>query len=393
MISQKAANIIPYKAGEQPRGKAYIKLNTNENPYPPSDKVISALKNADFSRLRLYPDPESTILREAAAKEFGLDKENIFCGNGSDEILAFCFQAFYDDVNAQRTMHNAQLKHVHFPDVTYSFYPVWCGLYGIPYKTVPVNNACHGDTVPDSACRETCPPDPAAVRSAPADRNFQFSINPADYLNLKNSQGVVLANPNAPTGRALAVKDIERIVAANPNDAVIIDEAYVDFGGETAAPLIKKYENLCVVRTFSKGYSLAGLRAGFAMASETLIGALKKMRDCFNSYPLDMLAQTAAAAALADKAYFAAQNAKVIKTRERFINRLEKAGFFVVPSSANFIFASHKNIGAETLYTKLKEAGVLVRWFNKPGIDNWLRISIGTDDEMNECVVRMKDVF
>jgi len=350
MISKKAAGIIPYVAGEQPRGKAYIKLNTNENPYPPGDKVISALKNADFSRLRLYPDPESTALRETAAKMFGLDKENVFCGNGSDEILAFCFQAFFDGGG----------RPVHFPDITYSFYPVWCGLYDIPYRTVALNN---------------------------------FAVNPDDYLNLKNSQGVVLANPNAPTGRALPLKDIERIVAGNPNDAVIVDEAYVDFGAETAAGLVKKYENLCVVRTFSKGYSLAGMRAGFALASETLIGALKKIRDSFNSYPLDMLAQTAAAAALNDNEYFKAQNAKVVKTRERFVKALEKLGFYVVPSSANFIFTSHKYIRAETLYLKLKEDGILVRWFNKPLIDNYLRISMGTESEMSACVERIGKIL
>ena len=357
MISKKAANIAAYTAGEQPQDKKYIKLNTNENPYPPSDKVISALKGADFSRLRLYPDPESTILRNAAAKEYNLKPENVFCGNGSDEILAFCFQAFY---NSEFIMHNSelkdnnfQLKYAHFPNITYSFYPVWCSLFDIPYKTVPLADA--------------------------------FAINVSDYLNLKDSQGVVLANPNAPTGRALPLKDIESIVAANKGNAVIIDEAYIDFGGETAAPLIKKYENLCVVKTFSKSCSLAGIRAGFALASEKLIGALRKIRDSFNSYPLDYLAQTAAAAALADKEYFVKQAAKIIDTRARFVKALEKIGFYVVPSAANFVFASHKTVKAETLYLKLKEAGVLVRWFNKPLIDNFLRISIGTDEEMDIC--------
>jgi len=356
MISKKAATLTAYTAGEQPQDKKYIKLNTNENPYPPSDKVISALKGADFSRLRLYPDPESTILRQAAAKEFGLKPENVFCGNGSDEILAFCFQAFY---NAQCAVHNAQF--VVFPNITYSFYPVWCNLFDIPFKTVPLADG--------------------------------FAVNADDYLNLKDSQGVVLANPNAPTGRALPLKDIERIVAANKNKAVIIDEAYIDFGGESAAPLVKKYGNLCVVKTFSKSYSLAGMRAGFALASETLINALKKIRDSFNSYPLDMLAQIAAAAALADREYFAVCAAKIIDTRARFVKVLEKSGFYVVPSSANFVFASHKKVRAETLYLKLKEAGVLVRWFNKPLIDNFLRISIGTDEEMDECAGQINKIL
>jgi len=376
MISKKAANIAAYTAGEQPQDKKYIKLNTNENPYPPSDKVISALKGADFSRLRLYPDPESTVLRNAAAKEFSLKPENVFCGNGSDEILAFCFQAFYDnhpaldtflrkDVGYPSTEGNPSavnsLKYIYFPNITYSFYPVWCNLFDIPFKTIPV-------------CQH-------------------FAINPDDFLNLQDSQGVVLANPNALTGRALPLNDIERIVAANKNNAVIIDEAYIDFGGESAVPLIKKYENLCVVKTFSKGYSLAGMRAGFALASEKLIGALRKIRDSFNSYPLDMLAQTAAAAALADKEYFQAQATKIIDTRERFVKAIESLGFYVVPSCANFIFASHKTVKAETLYLKLKEAGVLVRWWGKPLIDNFLRITIGTDEEMQECEGRICEIL
>ena len=350
MISQKAAGLTPYKAGEQPQDKTYIKLNTNENPYPPSDKVISALKNADLSRLRLYPDPDSTALRAAAAKEFGLSPNNIFCGNGSDEILAFCFQAFFDGLTCGSS---SRLKYVYFPSVTYSFYPVWCNLFDIQYKTAALDR--------------------------------EFSINAKDYLDLKDGQGVVIANPNAPTGRALPLSDIEKIVAANKGRAVIIDEAYVDFGGETAAKLIKRYDNLCVVRTFSKGCSLAGMRAGFAMGSETLINALNKIRDSFNSYPLDTLAQAAAAAAIADREYYAAQNAKVIQTRERFTKQLRDADFYVVPSAANFVFCSHKTTPAQTLYLKLKEAGVLVRWFDKPLIGNFLRISIGADKDMDAC--------
>ena len=344
MISKKAAQLTPYTAGEQPRDKKYIKLNTNENPYAPSGKVISALKNADFSSLRLYPDPDASVLREAAARDAGLKPENVFCGNGSDEVLAFCFQAFYDE----------GAEYVYFPDVTYSFYPVWCRLFGISYKTVPLKD--------------------------------DFSLCAADYLNLKECQGVVLANPNAPTGRAVSLSEIESIAKANPKAAVVVDEAYVDFGAQTAAPLIKKYENLCVVRTFSKGFSLAGLRAGYALANGPLIGALKKIRDSFNSYPLDALAQTAAAAALSDREYSVSKAAEIIATRDRFIKDLQLLNFFVVPSSANFVFASHKYIMAETLYRALKEAGVLVRWFDKPLIDNFLRISIGTDGEMEECI-------
>jgi len=376
MISAKAAGIAPYKAGEQPRNRTYIKLNTNENPYPPGAGIISALNGADFSRLRLYPDPESTVLKEAAAREFNLSPENVFCGNGSDEILAFCFRAFYDE--------NA--RNVHFPDITYSFYPVWCGLFDINYKTIPL----HAD----------------------------FEIKAQDYLNLKENQGIILANPNAPTGRALPLTEIEKIVAANKNKAVIIDEAYIDFGAETAAPLVRKYDNICVVRTFSKGYSLAGLRAGFCLASEPLITALKKIRDCFNSYPLDYLAQTASAAALSDKAYHAETSQKLMKTRERFVQELKSAGFYVAPSQANFVFAKFGQgdggvdrsgqgkrppvrnapvnttvpLTAENLYLKLKEAGILVRWFDKPLIKDYLRITIGTDGEMDACISELRKI-
>ncbi len=348
MISKKAAGIAPYTAGEQPRDKKYIKLNTNENPYPPCGKVVSALTGADISRLRLYPDPRSTGLREAAAAKFGLSPENIFCGNGSDEILAFCFQAFFDPFS----------KDVVFPDVTYSFYPVWCRLFDINYRTLPLKD--------------------------------DFSVDVSGYIAPAYCQGVVIANPNAPTGRALPLMDIERIVSGNPDKAVIVDEAYVDFGAETAIPLIKKYKNLVVVRTFSKSGSLAGMRIGFAAGDKELITALVKIKDSFNSYPVDSLAGAAAVAALSDGEYFDEHVNKVIRTREAFCAAITKAGFTYVPSSANFVFVTHKAVSAETLYRGLKENGVLVRWFDKPRISNYLRISIGTDEEMRICAEMLK---
>ena len=347
MISKKAAGIVPYTAGEQPRDKRYIKLNTNENPYPPSGKVVSALLSADISRLRLYPDPASSALKAAAAEKFGLKPENIFCGNGSDEILAFCFQAFFDPMG----------KDVIFPDVTYSFYPVWCKLFDINFRTPPLK--------------------------------ADFSVETNDYISQKNCQGIVIANPNAPTGRALDLKDLEKVIAANADKAVVIDEAYVDFGGDSAIPLVKKYKNLVVVRTFSKSYGLAGMRIGFAAADKELIDALRRIKDSFNSYPVDFLAETAAVAALSDKEYFKAQANKVIKTRQAFCERIGAAGFSYIPSSANFVFVTHKTVTAEKLYKELKESGVLVRWFNKPRISNYLRITIGTDEDMLICAEKL----
>lgn len=331
----------PYVPGEQPGDRKYIKLNTNENPYGPSPKVIEAVRNAVGGSLRLYPDPDCGMLISAAAESYRVGKDRIFAGNGSDEVLAFSFMAFFDP---GRT--------VLFPDITYSFYPVYARLFGLDYDTVPLD--------------------------------ADFGI-PVEKL-MKSRGGVVLANPNAPTGKALPLSDIRRILEGNPDSVVIVDEAYADFGTESAVPLINEFPNLLVVRTLSKSHSLAGMRIGFAFGDANLIKALKRVKNSFNSYTLDRLAILAGTAALEDPSYYGEVKRKVVAARERFTGELRKRGFHVVDSSANFVFASHRTESAETLFKKLREKGILVRYFKKPVIDNYLRITIGTDEEMDKVV-------
>jgi histidinol-phosphate aminotransferase len=340
--SKLAATIKPYVPGEQPKDRKYIKLNTNENPYPPSPKVIEAIRAATDDTLRLYPDPMCGNLRQTIAKYFGLSDNRVFVGNGSDELLAFCFPAFF----------NPGGRPILFADITYSFYPVYCRLFGIPCETLPL------------------------------DEEFRMPVEQF----YKPNGGILIANPNAPTGRFLELSAIESILQSNRGSVVIVDEAYVDFGGESAVGLIKKYENLLVVQTLSKSRSLAGLRVGFAMGHEDLIEGLRRVKDSINSYTLDRLALAGAQAAIEDDAYFRETTAKIIKTREETTKRLEALGFKVIPSTANFIFISHPDIAAEKLFGKLRERGVLVRYFKLPRIDNWLRVSVGTDAEMAACV-------
>ena len=346
--SRKAASVSPYVPGEQPQDRRYIKLNTNENPYPPSPAVEKALREFDAATLRFYPDPTSKALRDALSATYGIPPERIFVGNGSDEILAFAFQAFFDPASPASDC-------VLFPDVTYSFYPVYAGLYDIPFRTVPLAD--------------------------------DFSV-PVDAF-LAPCGGVVLPNPNAPTGRALPLADIERIVSAHPDRAVLIDEAYVDFGCETALPLLERYDNLLVVQTASKSRSLAGLRLGYAFGSRALIEGLERIRDSFNSYTVDRLAQAAGIAALSDPEGFERTRALVVATRERTSRRLGKLGFEVVPSAANFLFARHPGMGGAELYEALKERGILVRYFRKPRIDAYVRITVGTPEEMDALCVEL----
>ena len=355
LLSEKARSIAPYVAGEQPRG-AFVKLNTNENPYPPSPMVLRAAADFDFTLARKYPDPEANALREAIARKNGLEVGNIVCGNGSDEILAFCFQAFFNAGGPAA---------VYFPDITYSFYKVWCGLYGINYFCPPVND--------------------------------DFEVDIRDYVkkpseNAVRRGGIVLANPNAPTGIVKPVSDIERIVAENPGIVVIVDEAYTAFSNETCLPLVKKYKNLCVVQTFSKSYSLAGLRAGFAAADIALADGIRKIRDSFNSYPLDSFAAAAALAAYTDDAYLKETAAKVVRTRERFTAELRKLNFRVLPSGANFVFARYPRQSGEHLFSALRERGILVRRFAAPRIGDWLRITVGTDGEMEKVAGVLKEL-
>lgn len=343
--SERIRDAVPYVPGEQPRDRKFIKLNTNENPYPPSPKAIQAMRDAINDDLRLYPDPECTALCAAAAECWGVKPEQVFCGNGSDEILAFCFQAFFDPG-----------KDVVFPKITYSFYPVYTDYFGLDRREVPMN--------PD------------------------FS-DPVELL-CGNNGGVVLANPNAPTGIAVGLDVVEKLLQANSDVVVIVDEAYVDFGAQSAVELIDRYPNLVVVQTLSKSRSLAGLRVGFALAQENLIAALRCVRDSINSYTVDRVAQAGAAAALLDREYFDQTRQKVMDTRAWTAKELEKLGFIVCPSQTNFIFARHPEKSGKDIFAHLRQEGILVRRWDIPEIKEWLRISIGTDEEMKAMVEALK---
>jgi histidinol-phosphate aminotransferase len=337
----------PYVPGEQPQDQQYTKLNTNENPYPPSPRVIEAIDDYDKGRLKLYPDPESRKLCTALAQRFSLNPHNVFIGNGSDEVLAHSFQAFFK--------HDRPLL---FPNISYSFYPVYCGLYEIDYSTIPLK--------------------------------ADFTIGVDDY-NIDNG-GIILPNPNAPTSLLLSLTAIEKLCQST-DSVVLIDEAYIDFGGETAIPLTKKYDNLLVVQTFSKSRSMAGLRLGYAVGHEDLIEGLNRVKNSFNSYPVDSLAQTAALASLQDETYFRDSCNRIIHTRELLCRELSQLQFRILDSAANFVFVEHPTQAAADLYQSLKQAGVLVRYFNKPGIDNFLRITIGTPDEIDVLVKKLKQIL
>jgi histidinol-phosphate aminotransferase len=345
--SKRIENLQPYTAGEQPKDKKYVKLNTNENPYPPSRKVTEAIISS-LNDLRLYPDPDCTEIIEAVSEVYGISARKIFAGNGSDEILAMCFLAFFDPG-----------KPVTFPDITYTFYPVYCGLYGLDYRLVPLND--------------------------------DFTV-PVRQL-FQTPGGVVIANPNAPTGIALELSDIERIVSENPDSVVIIDEAYVEFGTQSAVSLIDKYPNLLIVRTSSKSYSLAGLRVGWAMGNEDLINALNVVKNSFNSYTLGRPAIAGGAAGIRDREYFELCRKKIIATRDKTAASIRNLGFDLTPSSTNFLFAEHPDISAETLFYELKKRGILVRYFNKPRISNRLRISVGTEEQMDYVVGQLADIL
>ena len=347
-LSEKAKRLTPYVAGLQPKETGWIKLNTNENPYPPSPEVAKALHCAiggeDIAGLRLYPDGSGGVLREAVAQNFGVACENVFCGNSSDEVLALAYQAFFSGK-----------ENILAPDVSYAFYPVWSRMYDVGVKITPI-------------CDD-------------------FTIDPDDY---KHGNGVVIANPNAPTGIALGVAEIEKIARNNPDGVVVIDEAYIDFANvESAVSLSPKYENLLVVRTFSKSHSLAGLRVGYAIGNPTLIGGLNRVKDAFNSYPLDSLAQIGAAAAISDRDYWDKTRKRIIATREKTAERLCELGYRTLDSQANFLFVEAKD--AKKLYEHLFNSKILVRYWDKPRISGFLRVTIGTDSEMEAfigCVKR-----
>ena len=344
--SARIRDMVPYVPGEQPKDRVFIKLNTNENPYPPSPKALEALREAADDRLRLYPDPECAQLRAAIAAAHGLSPEQVFPGNGSDEVLAFCFQAFFDPD-----------RPVLFADITYTFYAVYAEYFGLTPRLIPLA----GD----------------------------FSL-PVDPFCAGDAGGVVVANPNAPTGRAVDRADLIRILEANPQAVVLVDEAYIDFGGVSADALVDRHENLVVVRTLSKGHGLAGLRVGYALGHPHLMAALRCVRDSINSYTVDRAAQAAAAAAMEDAAYFEAQTAKVTATRDRAAERLRALGFAVTDSKANFLFVHHPRVAAKALLDGLRQRGILVRWFDRPRISDYLRITVGTDEEMEALYQAMK---
>ena len=346
--SRRIRDIVPYTPGEQPKDRQFIKLNTNECPYPPSPLALDAIRAAACEALRLYPDPECAALRAAIAAREGIRPAQVFCGNGSDEILAFAFQAFFDPE-----------REIVFPKITYSFYPVYTDFFGLTRREVPMN--------PD------------------------FS-DPVDLL-CGNNGGVVLANPNAPTGIALGLDTVEKLLQANPEVVVIVDEAYVDFGADSAVGLIGRYPNLLVVQTTSKSRALAGLRVGWAMGDEHLIAGLCAVRDCVNSYTVDRLAQAGAAAAVADEPYFQSIRRRVMDTRERTARALKENGFTVLPSQANFLFVSHPDRPGEVLFRGLRERGVLVRRWDIPEIRDWLRVSIGTDEDMAALTEALKELL
>ena len=346
-FSQKYKNLIPYTPGEQPKDMKYIKLNTNESPFPPSPKAQEYAKAA-AENLQLYPDPECRTLTEKIAEHFGVKYENVLVTNGSDEILNFAFMAFCDKDNP-----------CVFPDITYGFYTVFAEINNIPYTEIPL-------------CDD-------------------FTINVEDYIGI--GKNIFIANPNAPTGIALKREEIERIIASNPDNIVVIDEAYVDFGGESCVPLINKYDNLIVTQTFSKSRSMAGARLGFGVASAALIQDMNTVKYSTNPYNINRMTMAAGLGVMEDEAYTQANCRTIMENREYTVNELAKLGFTTLPSSTNFVFTKHNKVSGGEVYTKLREKGILVRHFTKEKIADYNRITIGSKEEMKSLVNALKEVL
>ena len=350
----KVRRTVPYTAGEQPKEKNIIKLNTNECPYPPAPGVRKAMEELTLRTddLRLYPDMNATALVDALADFYGIDSSRIFVGVGSDDVLALCFLTFFSSGDP-----------ILFPAITYSFYPVWADLYGIAYKPVPLTE--------------------------------DMSIDPYEYMpaltGVKNG-GIIFPNPNAPTGVEEPLTVIERIVKANPDSVVIVDEAYIDFGGTSALPLTEKYDNLLIVQTFSKSRSMAGLRVGFAMGSEKLISCLKDVKFSFNSYTMNLPSIMLGKAAVEDRGYFEETTGKIVKTRERFKEDLAQMGFLFPDSRANFVFARHPEYSGDFLFKELRKRNIVVRHWNSPAISEYLRITIGTDGQMEAVTAALREI-
>ena len=340
-------NLVPYVPGEQPKMTRLVKLNTNENPYGPSPKALAAMREQISDDLRLYPDPNCALLKQAVADYYGVQTNQVFVGNGSDEVLAHAFQAFFQ-----------QGKPLLFPDISYSFYPVYCGLYGVEPKQIPLDE--------------------------------DFAINLDDYR--QDNGGIIFPNPNAPTGRLLPLEAIEQLLEHNTDSLVLVDEAYIDFGGQTAIALVNQYPNLLVVQTLSKSRSLAGMRVGLAVGQPELIEALERIKNSFNSYPLDRVALAGAAASFADREYFEQTCSKVIASREAMVSELTALGFEVLPSAANFVFARHPQQDAGELAAKLREQGIIVRHFRQPRIEQFLRITVGTDEQNAELIEALSGI-
>lgn len=338
--------IEPYVPGEQSKDKDIVKINANENPYPPSPKAVEAMKSFDTSSLRFYPPADATPLKTAIAKYYGVEIENVFLGNGSDDVLALSFQAFFNSD-----------KPIAYPDITYSFYPVWCDLLNIPYKTYPLGR--------------------------------DFRINAEDYK--EENGGVVIPNPNAPTSICEGEEFIRTLLDYNQDSVVIIDEAYVDFGGYSSVGLTKEYDNLLVTGTFSKSRSLAGLRIGFAIGSKELIGVLEAVKNSYNSYTVDSLSIAAGIASINDDEYFKSTIKSVIETRQRVTDELKKLGFTVFDSKTNFLFVTHPDYSSKDIFEYLKTKKVFIRYFNLPRIDKYLRITVGTNEEMNAFLSELKN--
>ena len=340
--------VVPYTPGEQPKIQNIIKLNTNENPYPPAPAVAEAIKNMDVDRFKKYPDPSCSVLVDAIADFYNVSSDKVFVGVGSDDVLAMAFLTFFNSD-----------KPVLFPDITYSFYDVWANLYRIPFKQIPLNE--------------------------------DFTITKEDYFG--ENGGVVIANPNAPTGVELPLKDIEEILQKNRDVVVIVDEAYIDFGGESALPLIDKYDNLLVVQTFSKSRSMAGMRIGYAFGNEKLIKYLSDVKYSFNSYTMNTPTLELGALAISNRDYFDRTRNMVIGTRERVKKELKELGFEFADSKTNFIFAKHPDKSGKEIFANLRSRGIIVRRFDLPRIDEYLRISIGTDEEMDTLIRALKEII
>ncbi len=349
-LSRRCKSILPYTAGEQPQDKRYVKLNTNECPYPPSPAVERALKDFDAGRLRLYPDPENKKLVNAVSARHGLQPDNVFVGNGSDEVLCMCFPAFFDENDT-----------VAYADVTYSFYKVWAHMYDVKSKKIPLDD--------------------------------EFKLLASDYYNMDGVKGIIICNPNAPTGTALGRLDLLKIVETNPDKIIIVDEAYGEFASSSVASRVNDYPNLLVVKTFSKAYALAGARCGYALGNKTLIDGLKLVKNSMNSYTVNALTEAVVVAALSDKKYYAGVIDKINSQREETADALRELGFEVLPSSGNFIFAKHKVLSGSEIYFQLKENGVLVRHFKGDRTSDFVRITIGTHEEMRTLVSEIKKII